>query len=107
MAVNFFGKFIIPAEFKNKINKANLNPCPDQLVGNFDGTTFTPYQKRSDIDYVGQNQINNGLKEPIVIILESPHISEYDPVTSMALGPAMGKTGENLKKISCRKNSKI
>ena len=43
------------------------------------------------------NTISNKLSDPIVIILESPHKDEFDTITSMALGPAMGKTGDNLK----------
>lgn len=44
-----------------------------------------------------------------MIILESPHVNEYDPITKAAIGPAMGKTGCNFEKYfdTIIKNSKI
>lgn len=104
MAVNFLKNL----NFLNTIgnNNANPNPCPDQLVGYFLGTTFTPISTRQNIDYISCNQISPTLNDPIVIILESPHKNEYDPITSMAIGPAMGRTGINFKNYFASKIQK-
>ncbi len=80
-------------------NASNINACPDQVVGEIVNGVFSPYPKRADMVYVDNNNmvsVTNKLKNPIVIILESPHKNEYDPITKMALGPCMGVSGVNL-----------
>jgi hypothetical protein len=79
-------------------NASNINACPDQVVGKIVNGVFNPYLKRADIVYVDNNNmvsVTNKLKNPVVIILESPHKNEFDPITKMALGPCMGVSGEN------------
>ncbi|MDE6408482.1 MAG: hypothetical protein K2K48_05805 [Anaeroplasmataceae bacterium] len=98
MSINFLKNFSFPRAISNQ--KANSNPCPDQIVGQLSNGVFTS-SNRENIDYSIKNNnytIQNKLTNPIVIILESPHKNEYDPITRSALGPAMGKTGENFKK---------
>ena len=74
-----------------------ITPCPDQIIGHMNNNIFTPHTSRINIDYItntnGIDSINNTLTDPIVVVLESPHKYEYDPITGMALGPAMGTTG--------------
>ena len=79
-------------------NASNINACPDQVVGKIVNGVFSPYLKRADIVYVDNNNmvsVTNKLKNPVVIIFESPHKNEFDSITKMALGPCMGVSGEN------------
>jgi len=74
--------------------------CPDQFVAEFIYNTVTRLwefqnnnicsttNNRSSIDY--SKILNN---DTILIILESPHISEYNPA-GIPIGPAMGNTGQ-------------
>lgn len=79
-------------------------PCPDQYVGFLNDGTFESISPRKDIDYCVGNGINNNeLESPIIILLESPHVSEFDPITLNPLGVAMGCTGHNFKKYFDRK----
>ena len=55
---------------------------------------------RTDIKYKRiqkKDTIANNLYSPIVIVLESSHQDEHDPITLKALGPYIGATGYNLK----------
>lgn len=76
--------------------------CPDNFIGtienmkpklNFSISTRKEFTKRNSIDDI----INNGYKN-IVMILESPHINEYKYANENFIAPAIGKTGELLKK---------
>jgi len=83
-----------------------LGPCPDQYKGELtynpnSAFIFTP-NFFSNIDYqvnatnlTAQCVNNINIANPIVIILESPHISEFCLFCHKALGPAMGVTGNN------------
>lgn len=96
--INFLNNFnfnsIVP-------NHLVTSPCPDQLVGYVTNRSYVSYQARTNIDYVlnsnNKHTVTNQLTNPIVIILESPHIHEYDPITNMAIGPAYGNTGKYFK----------
>lgn len=93
MADNFLTNFTF-SSFINIIS-ANNKVCPDQVVGQLYNGNFQFNQNRINIDYVKINNmfsISNKLTEPIIIILESPHIDEF--ANGIALGPAMGKTGK-------------
>ncbi len=93
--INFLG-----ATFQfNSIDQQAIitSPCPDQVVGELNDGKFKVYKNRIDINYVIKGGVNNQLISPIVVILESPHKDEYDPITLQALGPAMGVTGVNFK----------
>lgn len=84
----------LPNGFSQQINN---NACPDQLVGELVNGAFVPYLARVNIDYrvINNNYyINNSIRnDRLVVLLESPHVSEYDPITGQALGPALGHTG--------------
>ena len=81
-------------------NVNNLQECPDQYVMYID----LQYQKPI-IDIICSNKtqrsskyisnISNQDAQVVVIILESPHINEFDQ-NGAPIGPAMGKTGENI-----------
>ena len=81
-----FGKF---APQKHGV----LSPCPDQIFGQMQGKKYYPYptSNRKNIVYDENATETNPPKSPIVIILESPHKSEFDG--SKPLGIAHGKTG--------------
>jgi len=101
---------------ENKIWYFSNKCCPDQVVGKMDGGKLTE-EERQDIDYTFENgkylarknvikknegKITTTLEEltnPIAIVLESPHIDEFEydeskePYEAIsAKGPAMGKT---------------
>lgn len=99
MAVNFLGNFNFPKTIK--VPSANPNPCPDQVVGEFSKSGLKHLPEKN-IDYnagVNMPPVSSPKKdlakliEPIVIILESPHKSEYDD-SKKAIGPAQGLTGK-------------
>ena len=90
-----------PLTTRVDINYANKN-LPNKLTATI---TYKPtskgiYKLKPTKTYklINNPTIKNKLTEPIVIILESPHKDEFDPITLMALGPAMGNTGRNLVK---------
>lgn len=102
----------IRQNIQNNSTPINNNPCPDQLVGYLDKGSFHPGTTRENIDYLLTNNnysINNSIQRKIVVILESPHTNEYDPITGQALGLALGKTGKLFAKhfSSALKKSKI
>jgi len=72
---------------------AQVSPCPDQHVGIYNKSGFKYLPSRINIDYQkslsGALSIVNQLNNPVVIILESPHIEEF----KVPLGPAKGTTG--------------
>ena len=92
--VNFNFNFIAPT--------TNIvDPCPDQVIGELSYGKFIPAQTRVDIDYqiaLGRDIISNNLNSPVIVVLESPHKNEFDPITLKAIGPCMGTTGYNFKK---------
>lgn len=69
------------------------NKCYDQVFGTLNCKTkpYEALEERSDIPTVPCE------KAAIIIVLESPHIAEFDPITKKSLGPGKGKTGENIK----------
>lgn len=76
-------------------------PCPDQFCGELRNGTFIANIKRVDINYVMNGKtksISNSLRNPVVVLLESPHKDEYDSITQTALGPCMGRSGDNFRK---------
>lgn len=102
MAVNYLNNFNFAAHIQQNLPNGfnqpiNNNACPDQLVGRLVNGTFFPYPIRADIDYQARNNnycINNLISnDRLVVLLESPHVNEYDPITGQALGPALGSTG--------------
>lgn len=96
--INFLNNFNFGAIAQNAPTK---NPCPDQIVGILDQGNFISQANRTNVDYVmygNYPMVSNKLSNPIVIVLESPHINEFDPITGAAIGPAAGKTGVNFKK---------
>ena len=85
---------------KNYGKVTTLHECPDQYVMYID----LKYQKpiidivcsnktRRDQQYI--SKIANQDAQTVAIILESPHINEFDQ-DGAPIGPAMGKTGENI-----------
>ena len=70
-------------------------PCQDQICGQFNNGQFTPCQ-RIDVDYLNglayESTTGNLLKKTVVIVLESPHKSEYH--NNIPQGPARGNTGK-------------
>lgn len=80
--------------------------CPDQYVAI---VKIKKFCNRTSVKYLENNiqnchnrkiEINNKYKS-IVIILESPHDKEFDFNNNVAIGPAVGKTGENFSKWFC------
>ncbi len=68
--------------------------CQDQLLGSYDLKNNKIIVNRDDIVYIIKNNIPTTAKiynNPIVIILESPHKSEFK--SSTPIGPAQGSTG--------------
>lgn len=94
MAINYLSGFNFARHINNP--KAVL-PCPDQFIGNFVNGKLIISSHRIDIDYQ-TNSNNQSFKNSIVIVLESPHKNEFDPITLDPLGPAMGKIGEYFSK---------
>ena len=96
--INFLNGF----SFANIVPNAMVTaPCPDQSCGELRNGIFVANIKRVDIDYVMNGKtksISNSLRNPVVILLESPHKDEYDSITHMALGPCMGRSGDNFRK---------
>jgi hypothetical protein len=87
---NFLFSSVVNCDCNTAINI----PCPDQVIGQLDNGKFFVTQ-RSDIDYIinrNKKCINNILTKPIVVILESPHKSEFNN-SGQAIGPALGRTG--------------
>ncbi len=93
----------------NTITKRNTKKCPDQLVGkllfNQETCEFEFIKKVSTFNNV-QGMKRTTLKKgvinesnAIIIILESPHIDEYKD--GAPIGPANGKTGDNINKYLC------
>ena len=70
-----------------------LSPCPDQIFGQMCGKRYLPYSiaDREDISYEETPTNTTPLRSPIVIVLESPHKSEFSGLKP--LGIAHGKTG--------------
>ncbi len=109
--LNFNFASHIQQNIQNNSTPINNNACPDQLVGYLDKGIFHPDKTRTNIDYLLTNNyysINNSIQRKIVVILESPHTNEYDPITGQALGLALGKTGKLFAEhfSSALKNSK-
>lgn len=92
----------------NKLSNYSEKPCPDQVVGiiekdstnfiflNYCSTKSNKYQpvfQRLEVSKC--KELNENV---IVIVLESPHIDEYDPDTKKPIGPAYGKTGDLINK---------
>ena len=90
-----------------------VNPCVDQVVGticynrqftsangkttmNFETKTNHTAQSRRNIDY---SQYSKGNNKTIVILLESPHIDEFNiQGQTYTTAPAWGKTGTMINK---------
>jgi len=71
---------------EDQINKIESRICPDQYIGRI--SNFT--NKKNDFDRTLERPENVNL---IILILESPHINEYQDNPA----PAKGKTGENIR----------
>ena len=87
---------IILSQAINSYGMCNYSPhkCYDQVFGTLYCKT-KPYEvleKRYDIPVAPCE------KAAIIIVLESPHIAEFDPVTKCGIGPCRGKTGLNIAK---------
>ncbi|WP_036253529.1 hypothetical protein [Methylobacter sp. BBA5.1] len=79
-------------------------PCPDQYVG-----TAVYQGSEQGFKYEGQpgaglftqrldlpEHLNQSTGPRLIIILESPHKDEFNKLTKAPIGPANGKTGENI-----------
>jgi hypothetical protein len=88
-----------------KSRKHSIKPCPDQLIGRI---KYDPHSRKVTLsskvttkNFVGSRRENiANLFSPhssaaMVLILESPHIDEYDDKKAPR-GPAYGQTGENI-----------
>lgn len=92
-----------------------IMPSPDQYVGELnvtkDNIVFTFYE-RDSVDYHEDDYTfisgNTYHEYNMVIILESPHRSEYDEAMN-PIGLAMGQTGDNLFEMFAQvlKNSRL
>ena len=67
--------------------------CFDEIFGTLvcQGKTYVVTEDRKDLPVFPCS------KAAIILVLESPHVAEFDPITKKALGPCKGKTGENIK----------
>jgi hypothetical protein len=93
------------AQQTQKSRKHSVKLCPDQLIGKIEynprshkvtmvgkvTTKFFDGCKRKNVAQV----ISHHSSAAMVLILESPHIDEYDD-KKLPIGPAYGKTGENI-----------
>ena len=79
--------------------------CPDQMVGSFscDGNHGFVFQNSVTTKSAGgflRQELSSlsptGFDGSLVLILESPHVDEFDPQTHLPNGPAFGETGANL-----------
>lgn len=99
-------KKILNEKCFNTITKGQVVKCPDQLVAkisfNSKARKFKFTNKMRTInDAQGMERINfeeseNKEVNAIIILLESPHTDEYKD--GVPVGPANGKTGENINK---------
>ena len=98
----------------NFVKKIEYRTCPDILVGNDKEFWFS---KKERIKHKNELNIFDSLKTRkkdeliIVIILESPHISEFSTKREddffddkILANPALGKTGNNLQKYFTHNN---
>lgn len=100
----------VKSKFTKCYSKKNSKCCPDNYVGSFrlgkkqynDLWFYAPKRCEHTDDVVLTDEklelifSDNGAKR-IVIVLESPHVQEYDTNKySVAPAPALGKTGQNL-----------
>ena len=97
--VNYIPNFNFGAAIK-KQTVPITTPCMDQICGwvDIDGSynSIRKWKTKFDIDYITNGRaVSHGrtIKSPIVIILESPHVDEFDS-NGKAKGPAQGKTGD-------------
>ena len=94
-------------EFKNSCKSiygkvSTSKKCPDQYVMYLDLDYDKPIidilcsnKKQRSAQYI--SEIENQNCSTIAVVLESPHIKEFYP-NGNPIGPAMGKTGENISK---------
>lgn len=100
---------MLKVKIEKAISKRQRKMCLDQLASKifFDSSTkkFKFYKEICTlnnksgverIDFVGNSDVEENV---IVIILESPHVDEYEG--NMPIGPAQGKTGDNINKYLC------
>ncbi len=84
----------LPPDFRYEVVEKlgiNMNVCPDQLICKIENGLLGP-ENRKNIDYGKKCR-----KDVIVIVLESPHKSEYSD-GGKPLGPARGTTGALFRK---------
>lgn len=76
----------------HKLCNYSQHKCFDQVFGVLkrQGKAYVLTEERQEIPTLQSS------KAAIIIILESPHIAEFDPITKQPLGPCQGKTGENI-----------
>lgn len=105
-------KVFTPQNFKSKVLDLSLNPnvlirCPDQWVGDVACKNMGfEYSNAGSQEFVKrQNLIDVSMIMPVkrlIIVLESPHLDEFkfciDSQEQSFVGPANGKTGENIRK---------
>lgn len=93
------------AQQTQKSRNHSVKLCPDQLIGKIEydpcSRKVTMVGKVTTKDFAGSKResiaelILSHSSAAMVLILESPHIDEYDDKKSPR-GPAYGKTGENI-----------
>lgn len=98
-------------KLKENIPKSFIKACPDQIVGslkfNFKTNEFEFRKKLKtlkNVDGAKRQKISKGIRtrnSALVMVLESPHIDEYDNHAHTPRGPAYGKTGDNINKYLC------
>lgn len=75
--------------------------CDDQFVATIEITKSKVCFLDNDLETINRNERQNYYKakniDTIALILESPHTEEF--ANDRCLGPAMGKTGDNIKNI--------
>jgi hypothetical protein len=77
------------------------DPCPDQYVGIVRYmNSFTFESDNGDFNRINLNESFEPKHDfCIIVVLESPHIREYDRKTKTAIGPANGMTGANIRQF--------
>lgn len=81
-----------------------IAPCMDQICGwidtNGNYNSIRKWKTKFNVDYLSNRTAvcrGKAIKSPIVVILESPHVDEFD-ASGTPKGPAQGKTGNRFDK---------
>ena len=82
---------ILLSEAKNRSPNYSPFNCPDKIYGHLNGASFSWNESKLNQD-LSEHQNNLA----IILVLESPHVDEFDSITKMGIGPAQGQTGQKI-----------